>query len=381
MQRLSHRLLVLGCCAATTALGLCQAAEPASWLAGQALKRQLDQPVSATWSRISVRRALKGFARNAHVAIVLDRRIDPSRSLELTVADETLRTALERIAGAQKMGFTMLGPVAYFGPQHAAERLRTVSALRHQAAAKAPPATRRKLLQAKSWSWPAAAQPRALLIDLAGEADVEITNTESVPHDLWTETSLPPLRWIDRLTLLAIQFDLTFELSADGKHARLVPLPAEIAIERIHPAGKDPRQLIAKWQAKAPRAKISLVGEKIAVLGRVEDHEQIGQSSSGPANKPRSLSKTSVGEQVYTLAQDNVRLDDLLTQLGAKLGLEIRYDKPAMAAAGVRLDQKVSVKVKEATLAQLLDAALSPAGLTCEVHGKLVEVKLKASDK
>ena len=349
------------------------AAEPVAWLTGGALQQQLEQPVSGSWSRISLRRALKRFARSVRVAIVLDRRVDPSRSLELTLQPQPLETALEQIAAEQKIGVAMLGPVAYFGPPETTVRLRTASALQHEALAKLPLSAKRKLLQAKAWRWADATEPTALLAQLAKEAGVKIAGHQLVQHDLWTETDLPALAWIDRLALVAIQFDLTFTLSDDGRTVTLVPLPAEVVIAKTYPGGSNAAQLAAKWQREFPDVRITTADDKLTVTGRVEDHQRIEQKLK-PATTKRP-ERATAGEHVYTIAQDNVPLDKLLEQLAKQIGLEVRYDD-AIAKAGVALDQRVSLKVKQVSLAKVLEAALAPAGLTCTIRGKVVEVRL-----
>ena len=363
--------LIATCVSIAASLGA--AAEPAAWLTGRALQQQLEQPVSGSWSRISLRRALKRFARSVRVAIVLDRRIDPSRSLELTFQPQPLETALEQIAAEQKIGVAMLGPVAYFGPPETTARLRTASALQHEALAKLPLSAKRKLLQAKAWRWADATEPAVLLAQLAKEAGVKIAGQELVQHDLWTETDLPALSWIDRLALVAIQFELTFTVSDDGRTATLVPLPAEVAIAKTYPGGSNAAHLAAKWQREFPNVRITTADDKLTVTGRVEDHERIEQKLK-PATTKRP-ERANAGEQVYTIAQDNVPLDQLLAQLAKQLGLEVRYDD-AIAKAGVALDQRVSIKVKQAPLAKVFEAALAPAGLTCTIRGKVVEVRL-----
>ena len=46
-----------------------------------------------------------------------------------------------------------------------------------------------------------------------------------MPHDLWAAADLPPISLVDRLTLIAIQFDLTFKVAEHGKRLELVPVP------------------------------------------------------------------------------------------------------------------------------------------------------------
>ncbi len=59
------------------------------------------------------------------------------------------------------------------------------------------------------------------------------------------------------------------------------------------------------------------------------------------------------------------------------MGIEIAVDKPAIQAAGISLETKVRVDVKEVSADELLKAVLDPAGLTFARHENVVEVKPK----
>ena len=93
------------------------AAETPKWLTGERLRNQLDQKVSVTWSGVPLRRALKSLSDSQHVAIMLDRRVDPEQKIELTLDDVTLDAALKSIALKMKIGVGQVGSVFYFGPE------------------------------------------------------------------------------------------------------------------------------------------------------------------------------------------------------------------------------------------------------------------------
>ena len=84
-----------------------------------------------------------------------------------------------------------------------------------------PAAVSRPLLQPKPLAWPDFATPRDILTDLARQNGLTLEGLDRVPHDLWAAADLPPLSLVERLTLVANQFDLTFALSADGRTVTL----------------------------------------------------------------------------------------------------------------------------------------------------------------
>ncbi len=306
------------------------------WLSGEALRNVLSQKVTVVWSNIPVRQAMEGLSKSQKVAILLDRRIDPDRRIELSLDDVTLADGLKQIASRLGVGTTMLGPVAYFGPTSAADRLRTVAAMRQHDAEKLPPTIRARWNQSHAWKWGDLAAPRDLVAALAQEAGAAILNPQAVPADLWAHADLPPLTLSERLTLLLAQFDLTYEMSADGTSIRMVPIPENLPLE----------QLAEPATEKSPAAT---PGHRIVV---------------GEARK------------VYSL-QVELPVGQLLQALEPRMGLEIHVDKEAIAAAGKSLDTKVKIDVKDVGDEELLRAVLEPAGLAFTRKDNVVDVKPK----
>lgn len=198
------------------------------WRTGADLQRRLAQPVGIVWSGNPLRRALGNLSRTQRVAVMIDRRVDPSQKFELSLDDVPLGTALEQIARSRSLGVCLLGPVAYFGPPEVTSRLRAVVALRKKEVRRLPAAVGRTFLKPQRMAWPDFSEPRELLRQLARRSRIEIDGLERVPHDLWAAADLPPLSLIDRLTLIVAQFDLTFKISPDGRRVTLVPLPGNV---------------------------------------------------------------------------------------------------------------------------------------------------------
>ena len=65
----------------------------------------------------------------------------------------------------------------------------------------------------------------------------------------------------------------------------------------------------------------------------------------------------------------------LLEQLAAQINLEIKIDAKALEQAGVSLDQRVSFGVKNATVDELLRAALRQTGLKFVRKGNVVQIE------
>lgn len=341
------RLLVMGIAAAAAwgAVPGPAAAGETSWATGAALQRRLAAPLDIVWSGNPLRQALRGLARAQHFAILVDRRVDPEQRLEIKLSGVPLAGVLREIARSRQLGVALLGSVVYFGPPEAAARLRTLSALRQKEARQLGQAAARGLLAAKPFAWDDFATPGELLGRLAEEGGVKIDGFSRVPHDLWAAADLAPLPWVDRLTLLAIQFDLTFEIAPGGRRVELVPLPDDLPLS---------------------------VGDGLGAKGGPADDSNL--HSAAQPQRP-SPAKPAPGRVVINrFAVQDRPVGKVLEQLSARLGFELQVDTEALRAAGISLDQRVSVQLDNVTLDEALRQLLRNTPLAFHHRGNVVRI-------
>jgi len=360
----------------TSAAGAAGTAPAARWLTGPGLQKQLAGPIDIAWTDNPLRRAVSNLSRAQGVAVLIDRRVDPDRKLTLTLEQVPLRDAFEEIAQRQELGFRLVGPVAYFGPPKAAARIRTTVWLRTEEVRGLPANVSRQFLQVKPLAWADFATPRDLLGQLAQENNFALRGLDQVPHDLWAGADLPPLTLVVRLTLIAAQFDLTFEVSPNGKTVTLVPVPEEVLVLHAYDGGRQAQALARQYAAMAPHAQIKVVGNQVHVKGLVEDHEQI-TSPRRPIKRRepppvRDMAKT----RIDRMAAKDAPVGQVLRAIAKdpKLNLDLRIDQQALQEAGISLDQPVSFSVQNASLDELLTAVVKPAGLKFRRQGNVVEI-------
>jgi hypothetical protein len=243
-----------------------------------------------------------------------------------------------------------------------------------------PPAAAERFTHKRSMTWDDLTTPRDLVKDLARENGVEVAGLELVPHDLWAAAELPPLSWIDRLTLIAAEFDLTFTVEDDGAAVRLVPLPDRVAIVRSYPGGSNAAAKARAYAALAPGAEVKVSAGRIYVRGLVEDQERLTQPRhpaappKPPAGKDSASQRHPTSLDRYTLTVKQQPVGRVLEQLARELNLELVLDGPAIQRAGLSLDERVSFSVRQATTGELLEAAGKPAGLQARRRGHALEV-------
>ncbi len=305
-----------------------------NWATGPALQKQLAEPVDIYWANNPLRQAIGNLSRTRRVAVLIDRRVDPGRELNVSLKGVPLESALRQIARPRGLDVSRLGDVFYLGPAADADRLNAVSTEFKEKIRRLPYAMRRKYSLRKKLAWDDLAEPREILKILGRRNGLAIDHLDRVPHDLWAAADLPPISLAGRLTLIAFQFDLTFKIAADGVRLELVPLPENV-----------PRTPGAKHRAATPRKKPT--SKPLADLERLRIDRLVVQG------KP---------------------LDAVLGQLARRLDLELRIDRQAIAAAGISLDQRVSVKVENATVDKLFRELLRDTRLTFSRRQRVVEI-------
>jgi len=345
--------------------------EPAGgWKMGRDFQRALANRFGVvSWAEgTGVRDQLRRLSELQRVAIFLDRRIDPSVGVCISLRDVTLGSLLEHVAMECGGATAYLGNVVYIGPQQAIAGLSQVAAARTREARALDVSRSARLLAERRWSWQELTEPRALLDALAKEADVAMEGAEQVPHDLWPAVELPPMSWVDRLTLVVTGFGLTFEIMSDGDAIRFVKLPDQRLIAESYEAVLTQM----KWDAlikEFPRASLVRSADGVTLEGTPADHARLkklltqlaisDRAGDRPSQEVHSLrvSQQPVGAILKTLERD--------LQLRLEIGADIR-DK---------LETRVTFDVRDVSLEQLLDATLTPASLTYRREGEVLHIE------
>ncbi len=353
-------LLVLASCAITgsTASG---SDVQLPWRLAADFERALDQPVRISWAGVPLREATRALARSQHVALLVDRRVDPQTPLDLRVEDRPLRDVLARIAENLQLGVAYVGGVIYLGPAETAARLPTVAALRKDEAAELTRRARQIWLAKHALQWNDFATPRELIEQITAAMDCSVSGLHQVPHDLWAAASLPPLARADQITLIAAQYELTYQIRDHGRKLVFVDLPQRVIIERVYAGGRNPQQLAERFRNLAPRANVRLAGPNVIVAAALEDHLRL--TAGGNARRLSTARPLGGGRQLHTLVVSEAPLRRLLEQLAQRFSLDITFDEEAIRLAGLSLDEDVSVDVQNATTDELLEAVLEPVGL------------------
>lgn len=356
------------------------------------LQMRLQARTSVSLTGSQLRHAANELARKDDLGLAIDRRVDPETPVELAFADAPSEEVWRKLAESCNLGYATFGPMIYLGPTPTARDLNTLAALRRDDAGRASPTLKAKLLQPSETSCSAPCDARALWNSLAAEAALTTTNPERMPFDVWPEVRWGSLPLVDRMTLVAVQFGLTFKLDPSARAVTFEPLPSDVTLERSYAAGAKPQETLARLAAAAPTAIVRRSGAKITVVGKFEDQERIVELLNGTPNgiSPNGVSQTgttqpnrnappAAGVQVYTLRIEDKPFSEMVRVLQEKHGLKIKVHEQAIRAAGISLDQRVTFTVSKVTLLQLLENAAAPLKLTARQVGDTVEITVPAA--
>jgi len=357
-----------------------------SFVAGEEFSRRLGRITGVFWADVPLRDGLLRLGRTHGVAVVVDRRCDPDREVRLTVRDRPLRDVMSAIAQSCGWEAVFVSPLVYVGPADSAWQLESIMALRRQDALKLGKVGLAGL-HPRAVSWPRLSTPRQLITLWLQEANWQLANPDAILHDLWPEGILPPMTLVDRLTLVLLQFDQTFELNESGE-IRIVPISDPVAPARRFPVGPRARILAQQWQQMFPDCQVSVVGNDVVVQGPREVLDKLSElvnsqrgttaSQSPQGNQNPSASSPAPSDPFeqrrFTVREGRGTLEGVIRQLSQQLGMQIDFDRETAIQAGIRLDQPIRFQVQNGTIDQLWHAVLDPHGLTFDRTGHLIRI-------
>ena len=264
------------------------ATESKPLLIGRAFQEALNARKSLSYAGTPLRKTLQDLQANTGICILLDRRINPTTTVNVTTPYVTSRQIIEVVARHVGMAASFGESYVIIGPKHSTEKLKTLSEINRKAVLqlrrKLEGDVYRKLSESRDRSWPKLSQPAMLIFKETKAIGVGFDDADSIPHDVWAEAILPPLSFSDFATLILIQFDLTFELTADGS-LRLIPMPDAVGIQRQYRVLSNNKATVAKRIAEEfPELSITWKGNSASVFATVEVHESLEQIIKGKPN-------------------------------------------------------------------------------------------------
>jgi len=351
---------------------------------GIPFREALQQDISATWDNVPLRLLLQRLQAERSVALLLDRRIDPTVAYAVRFAGEPLATALEHLANQAGAAVSHSDRVVYLGPESSARWLQTAveqAELRLAEEGLAVAERRRfALLLGQTIHWQDLSTPREILQQIAASFHLTIEGLEAVPHDLWASATLPGVTAAEALTLVLIQFDLGWDWLPGGNSVRVKPWDQPRLIERRYPLrSKAVAEVVPLWSEHLPEAVVRAEGDAILVAGRTEDHrlaQVLRTTGAPPKRSSAAASPVPLRRRLFTLKVERVPIGTILREL-EKTQVQFVYDPAALEQAGISLEQPISLDVRKASAEEFFEAVFGGVGLRFEIDNLTVTLRPK----
>lgn len=351
-------------------------------VAGPLFAKALDTKISASWRNVELRMIVSRLADEHKASVLLDRSIDPTQQLDLDIDYQPLGAAFGVVAKSAGTELCFLGNTIYIGPTKRVQKLRTLEHLRAKEPfaneSRLPSGRTLELSRAETVHWNDLDEPRRLVVDLANRAGIEVINPDAIPHDLWASGTLPKATFTESLSLLLIQFDLTFAWSEDTTQIRLVPVPEIVTVEKPYipkgaPSARASRTARQRFLENAAKTfeqehpgvscRADVDNNRLMVSATLEQHEAL--SGSGPDKTPANERPEKVpplSKRQFTLRIERVPASALIKKL-EESGIVFKYDPDQLAAKNINLDDPISMDVKQADAEEFFKAVCDPLGL------------------
>ena len=347
-------------------------------LSGEKLQTALEQPLFASWKNTEFREALTKLGQQRRVTVILDRRIDPNRIFSFTATGQSLREGLRDLAEQARAECVFTSHCVYLGPPMACARLQVILDMKSREIDKLTSRWRARE-KLSTWGtkpvhWEDLAEPRAVLESLAEVRGLTLTGLDRLPHDLWARAEFPPLPTTEALSLILVQFDLSFTLQTDGKTLEIVPISDDLIVSRCWAASNRLEQQLGQFaelkkQRNGPEVEVRGTWKQLTEL--TTKLGPLAQRYRPPLPPPVPLSQRRI-----TLTAENVPLSAILEQL-ADSGIRLEYDREQFTQAGIDLNQTVSVSVQQARIEEFLDTILEKVPITPRVEGEMIHLSPK----
>lgn len=340
-------------------------------LSARSLAEKLDETVPVVrWSGVPYRTAVRRLTEPEGIAVVVDRRVDPSREITFEATGRTFGGVLDGLAEDGDATRRTLGGTVFLGPPRTTRLLRTlvrtgVDAIDADLAAK------RRVVR-----WDDFATPREVLDAIATTYGVKLVGTEDIPHDLWAAGAISDATVVEALAIVLIQFDRTVEPAGDD--LRIVPLPESVGVSKSYTLPRDGTAMLAEWRRRFPEAEFRSAGRRVTVVALVEEHEAIDRLRRGEEPEldrdPLAREPSPLDRQRFTLKLEGVPVRDLMKSLERQSGVIFSYDSDVLRRAGVDLTQRIDVDANDATPERFFGQMFDPLKLDFEIDGTTVRL-------
>ena len=351
-------------------------------LRGEQFQREALLPMVASGVEpVPVRSFFRELSSARRVAILLDRRIDPSRKISTNVSAETLEAGLQVIAVRCDADLSRVADTFVIGPADSVRFLRTRINMLREDMKKSPVSLERQveLLREAPISWEDLTSPRELAERIAKKYKITIKNPDEIPHDLWAGGAIANADFLEAVQVVLFQYDESFKWVDESTIEILPEPPIELLTKPYRVEGMTSEEALELIHQSGPDVKAELEERTIKVTGRVEDHELVEElmRTKGPRGRtPRTADPKAMANRRFTLTIEQQPFDAVIEFL-RKNGMDVKYDSEKLTDAGIDLKQRISLKLEGGTVEDLFGGICDAMQLTFEIDGGTIRLNVR----
>lgn len=337
------------------------------WLQDSQLTRAATTAaVSVEWQEAPLRDRLNELAKRQNIGIFLDRRVNGSQSVSISAINVTFEEFVWRLCEQLELGVCRIENVYYVGPKSTAGVLQHELRLINSSIAGSDATMRRKWLTKRTFSIAELAEPRNLIANACQSVDCEPTQLESIPHDLWRESSFPPSSTATMLTLLLAGFDKSFEADSNLKSLAIVDIPEREIVTRSYKYEGKTKPLVTEIANAYPDIDIDTsIKKTLTVSGPADDllgihrmvvHDQIAEVAD-------------LSQQLFTI-QTAEKRGSILASIANQLQRKLVYTQDQTE----KLSERIELDLANASVDQLIRETLKGSGFGYRITDDQLEI-------
>lgn len=350
-----------------------------SYLKQSAFDQELDKPLSAVRKDVPVREFLERLSEERHIAIWLDRRIDPSQTIDVAISNQFLDDAINSLAQQVEAHVVTVADTLLVLPGSQSPLRTQIFLSDEQLENVVATDVKRKfeLSRRQTLEWDDLATPREIVMQIATSYGIQVQNPELIPHDLWKAGALSYPNANEALNIILSRYKLgvIWELPDQMSIVEVETIPAVEQKHRLRSVSLD--EGLAKLKQRFPDKSFNTDGSRIVFSGLIEEHEQAAYILGEKTPRKRQMDSTTppLENRRFTLRMVRKPFMALVKGLEQQ-GIMFHYDEAELTGAGVDLLQKISFEVENATPQELLNQACGEVGLDFEIDGLTVHLKV-----
>ncbi len=336
-------------------------------LADESTFTNLLRENTIAWSGQPLKAGLDKLATNFDVPIWLDRRVDPSMLVDVSVSASRY-DILRQIADKARLQMVVIPGLVIMARSQDADRIASTVLLAREMAK--TDVMGKKLLVRRDFQWEEVSTPQEITRDIAELWKVEL-EFGWIPHDLWAARQWHAMDAVTLLALLGTSFDRMPQFRS-GK-LQWIELPDRIAISTSYRVTKDVVAVKSQVMEQDKYAKWELDAMKTLILeATAKGHEVISLYQAKRSSQPPNAS-TTAKQHRYSLKVRAQPVRRVIEQIANAEKWNLQWQ-----AATERGEQLVSFDATDQTALELIQRACQQAGLEAALQENQLMIQAKA---